>query len=312
MIHYSHSGKLRPREYTSYPILFFLILIVGLALTASSVYAGSPGPAEGSVSLSGTLPKNPPTVAATITTPNQQQHFTSSPVNVEGTCPADTIVEIFKNNIFGGSVPCVDGHYSVKVDLLNGKNVIVARVYDVLNQSGPDSNKVTVFYDNNFQQGAALAPLNFGGSQLLLNTDAVYRGVFPEQALNVPITIIGGTAPYAVNVQWGDLSNKIIPRKNNLVFGVDHEYSKPGTYQITIQATDSGSRVAFLTVAAIVNGQTAATVAGNIASNSSVNKLLLLWPFYISAAAIVFSFWLGERREKHILRNNNIVQHHST
>ena len=242
MIHHSHSGRLRPHEYTSYPMLFLLILIVGVILGVSSVSAGTPGPESGSVNLSGTLPKNPPTVAATITSPSQQQHFTSSPITVEGTCPADTIVEVFKNNIFGGSVPCVNGHYSVKVDLLNGRNVIMAKVYDVLNQAGPDSNKVVVFYDNRFQQGAALAPLNFGGAQLLLNTDAIYRGIFPEHELDVPINIIGGTAPYAVNVQWGDLSNKIVPRKNNLAFNATHVYHKPGTYQITIQATDSSSR----------------------------------------------------------------------
>ena len=309
MIHHSHSGRLRPHEYTSYPMLFLLILIVGVILGVSSVSAGTPGPESGSVNLSGTLPKNPPTVAATITSPSQQQHFTSSPITVEGTCPADTIVEVFKNNIFGGSVPCVNGHYSVKVDLLNGRNVIMAKVYDVLNQAGPDSNKVVVFYDNRFQQGAALAPLNFGGAQLLLNTDAIYRGIFPEHELDVPINIIGGTAPYAVNVQWGDLSNKIVPRKNNLAFNATHVYHKPGTYQITIQATDSSSRVAFLTVAAIVNGQTGVAAAGGI-SGKSVNKLLLLWPFYVSAVALVVSFWLGERREKHVLVKNPVVQHH--
>jgi hypothetical protein len=65
-----------------------------------------------------------------------------------------------------------------------------------------------------------------------------------------------------------------------------------------------------LTVAAIVNGQTGAIAAGGISKNS-VNKLLLLWPFYVSAMALVVSFWLGERREKHILVRNPVVQHHS-
>ncbi|HEX5797523.1 MAG TPA: hypothetical protein VFX86_03985 [Candidatus Saccharimonadales bacterium] len=309
IIHHSHSGRFRPHEYTSYPILFLLIIVTGLTLTLCSVSAGPPPPEANSISLSGTFPKDPPKVAATIASPGGGQRFTSSPITIEGTCPKDTIVEIFKNNIFAGSTPCKDGRYSLRVDLLIGRNLIVARVFDVLNQAGPDSNKITVFYDQSGPQGAALVPLNFSGSQLLLNTDAVYRGVFPEDELDVPISIIGGEAPYAVNVQWGDLDNNIIPRKNNQVFRASHAYDKPGTYQITIQATDSRSRVAFLTVAAIVNGQTAATTVSGI-SKSSVNKLLLLWPFYTSAAAIVFSFWLGERREKRIL-TKNIVQHHS-
>lgn len=311
MLHHSHSGRLRPHEYTSYPMLFLLIIVVGIILTISSVRADTPGPQAGSVSLSGTFPKDPPKVAATISSPRNQQRFTSSPITVEGTCIKDTIVEIFKNNIFAGSTPCNDnGHYSLQIDLLTGKNVLVAKIFDVLNQPGPDSQKIIVYYDSKALQGAALQPLNFDGSQLLLNTDAIYRGIFPGDELNMPINILGGTPPFAVNVQWGDLSNKIVPRKNNLAFKTGHVYEKPGTYQITIQATDFHSRVAFLTVAAIVNGQTAAKAAGNI-SKTSVNKLLVLWPFYTSAVAIIISFWLGERREKRIL-DKLPVHYHST
>lgn len=250
-------------------------------------------------------------MGATIEFPSNQRHFTSSPITMTGTCPSDTIVEIFKNNIFAGSVPCdSSGHYSVKVDLLTGRNILVAKVFDVLNQSGPDSNNVIVFYDSNFAQGAALTPLNFDGTQLLLNTDAVYRGIFPKQELSMPINIIGGKPPYAINILWGDLNNKVVPRNNNLTFNVNHAYDRPGTYQISVQATDSKSRVAFLTVAAIVNGHTGTSVVSNI-SKKPLNKLLVLWPFYITAVALVMSFWLGERREKHILGSNPITQHHS-
>lgn len=310
MIHHSHSGRLRPHEFTSYPMLFLLILVVGFTLTVCSVSAGTPGPEEGSVSLTGTFPKDPPKIGATITSPRSQERFTTSPITVKGTCPADTIVQIFKNDIFAGSVPCQDGRYSLQVDLLTGRNVLKAKVYDVLNQTGPDSNEIIVYYDINIAQGAALAPLNLDGAQLLLNTEAVYRGIFPEHELAVPISIIGGTPPYAVNVQWGDLSNKVVPRKNNLAFNATHVYHKPGTYQITIQATDSKSRVAFIAVAAIVNGQTAVAAAGGI-SKASMNKLLVLWPFYLSTVALVVSFWLGERREKRILNKAPGVQYHS-
>ena len=34
-----------------------------------------------------------------------------------------------------------------------------------------------------------------------------------------------------------------------------HTYTKAGTFQLSIQATDADNRVAFLTVASIVNGQ---------------------------------------------------------
>jgi hypothetical protein len=304
--HRQHSGRLRPHEYTSYPALFVLLLVVGFALTVCSVAASTPynGPESGSVGLSGVMPGKPPQNAPVIKAPTDGQVVSTSPVTVSGTCDKGTLVEVFKNDIFAGSGPCKDDStFSFDVDLLIGKNKLIARLYNALNEPGPDSVAANVNYNVSPPQAASLAPLNFSGAQLLLNTDAVYRGTFPEQNMTVPIDIIGGAAPYAVNVQWGDASNKIVPRDNNLTFNLTHAYSKPGTYQITLQATDSEDRVAFLTVAAIVNGQpsAAAALGGAAGGKAASSKLLVLWPLYTTAAAMVFSFWYGERREKHIL-----------
>jgi hypothetical protein len=280
---------------------------VGLALIAYTSSAASPGPEAGSIGLAGTVPGNPPKVAATIDNPNDQQRFSTSPVVFSGTCPVNTLVELFKNDIFAGSTPCTDtGTYSLEVDLLIGQNLMIARVYDALNQPGPDSNQVIVFYDALPPQAGAATLLDFGGAQLLLNTDAVFRGVFPEQELTIPLDIIGGTPPYAVNVQWGDSTNKVIPRSNNTTFNVGHTYVKAGTFQIAIQATDALGRVAFLTVASIVNGQPSVASIAN-ASAGTTNKLLVLWPLYVGVFAAVASFWLGERREKQILSKRGLL-----
>lgn len=306
--HRKHSGRFRPHEYTSYLPLSILLLIVGLALTVTTVSAGS-GPGDGSIGLTGTMPGIAPKVAATITSPVRGQSFTTTPITIAGSCPANTLVEIYKNDIFAGSGPCTNGGgYSFQIDLLNGQNLLIARVYDSLNQPGPDSIPVTAFYNALPTQAAGIAPLNFGGTQLLLNTDAVYRGIFPNQPLSIPIEIIGGTPPYAVDIQWGDTTNKIIARNDNITFNAEHTYLKAGTYQITIQTTDAQGRVAFLTVAAIVNGQPG-LVASTGSTPSTTNKLLVLWPLYTSSAAMVLSFWLGERREKHILRRPPFTFH---
>lgn len=306
--HHKHSGHIRPHEYTSYGPLAMILLVVGVVLTVVTVSADS-GPGSGSVSLTGTMPGVPPKVAATIQSPVNQQHFSVSPVSVSGTCPVNTLAEVFKNDIFAGSGACgTDGTYSIDVDLLIGQNVLTTRVYDSLNQPGPYSNAVTIFYDALPAQAASITTLNLGGAQLLLNTDAVYRGVFPGQQLNVPISILGGTPPYAINIQWGDTSNKIVPRPDNQTFNVSHTYSKPGTYQITLQAGDGQARVAYLTVAAIVNGQPAISIA-NMTPAAKLNKLLVLWPLYTASVAIVASFWLGERREKHILISPGLRLH---
>ena len=305
--HHHHSWRLRPHEHTSYLPLGLLLLGVGFVLIAYTASAASPGPESGSIGLAGIVPGKPPTVAATIKAPSNSQRFSVSPVAVSGTCPPSTLVEVFKNDIFAGSTPCTSsGTYTLDVDLLIGQNTLIARVYDALNQPGPDSNAVIVFYDALPTQADGLTPLNFGGDQLLLNTDAVFRGVFPEQELVVPIDILGGTPPFAVNVQWGDSTNKVIPRNDNVTFKAMHTYKKPGTYQVTIQGTDAVGRVAFLTVATIVNGQAAITAA-TTPTSSSTNKLLVLWPLYVGAFAVVISFWLGERREKQILMKRGLI-----
>ena len=75
--HVSHSGRLRPHEHTSYIPLGVLLLVVGLSLIVYTATATSPGPESSSIGLTGTVPGKAPTVAATITSPNSQQHFLS-------------------------------------------------------------------------------------------------------------------------------------------------------------------------------------------------------------------------------------------
>jgi hypothetical protein len=303
-----HSGHLRPHIHTAYLPLGLFLLIVGFALVSYTVSADEhPGPQAGSIGLSGTMPAEPPTEAAVIKTPVNGQHLATSPVTVSGTCPKDTLVEIFKNDIFAGSTACSSsGTFTIDIDMLIGKNILIARVYDALNQTGPDSNIVTVYYDALPTQSAPLTSLDFGGAQLLLSTDAVFRGVFPEKNMSMPITILGGTAPYAINIQWGDSTNSIISRKDNLVFNETHVYKKPGTYQISIQASDAKNRVAFISVVAIVNGQP--NVANTTTSASTtVNKLLVLWPLYIGTIAVVISFFIGEWRERRELDKRGLL-----
>ncbi len=314
MLHHHHSGRLRPHEYTSYPLLGLLLLVVGVALTVSSVFALDPPPQAGSIGLTGAMPGPAPTVGAVISTPSNNQYFSTSPVTIKGTCPKTTLVEVFKNDIFAGSGTCSDsGTFAFDVDLLIGKNILIARVYDSLNQPSPDSNAVTVYYDALPNQGSPIASLGLSGSQLLLNTDAVYRGVFPGHPLSIPITILGGASPYAVDIQWGDTTHTIVPRNDNLTFNTSHTYSKPGTYQISLQATSAQGYVAFLTVVAIVNGQPGINVSlAATTSNKPENRLLVLWPLYMTATSMVLSFWLGERREKHMLGSPALKFHAQT
>lgn len=309
VLHHGHTGKLRPHEHTSYLPLALLLLFVGFCLTTFTASAATPytGPEAGSIGISGTMPGKAPTVGAVIKTPVPGQSFADTPVVVSGTCPKDTLVEVFKNDIFAGSTPCTDsGTFSLEIDLIIGANTLTAKVYDSLSQEGPVSNRVDVTYRPSQSSTQGLISLNFGGDQLLINTDAVFRGSFPKQDVNVPIDILGGRAPYAVNVQWGDSTNKVYSRTDNTTFQATHAYAKAGTYQLSIQATDADGRVAFLTVAVIVNGTPDAATAATT-STQKTNLLLMLWPLYAAVFAMTLSFWVGEWREKRVLAKQGLL-----
>ncbi len=308
---HSHTGRLLPHKHTSYAGLAFLIMVCTLVLgmVTQSVMADTPytGPDQGSIGLSGRVPEKPPTVAAVIIRPTAGQRFSATPIAVSGTCPLDTIVELFKNNIFAGATPCKsDKTFSVDIDLLYGSNDLVARVYDALDQAGPDSNTVTVFYDALPTQAAPLNSSNLNEIQLLLRSSPVYRGAFPGQEVKVPIEIISGTPPFALNVSWGDNKSDLLSRPDNSVVNLTHTFARGGTYQVTIKATDAKGRFAFLTILVIVNGKAESlgsgtgTTSGGGSSKSS-NSLLIIWPLLVILVAIVTSFWFGERREKHKL-----------
>ena len=309
LIHRRHTGQVRPHEHTSYLPLALLLLVTGFFLTTYTAAAWTrPTPESGSIGITGVMPGKPPTTAATINTPKDGQRFTTTPITVSGSCPKDTLVELYKNDIFAGSGVCnEEGTYSFDIDLLIGSNTLVARVYDALNQEGPESNKVTVYYDALPSQGAPITSLNFGGDQLLINTDAVFRGSFPDKEMSIPIDIIGGRAPYAINIQWGDSTNKVVSRPDNATFRTTHTYKKAGTFQLAIQATDADGRVAFLTVASIVNGQPDPETIAASNTKTTTNSLLLLWPLYASTFAVVVSFWLGEWREKRVLIKHGVL-----
>lgn len=304
----THTARKSPHESTSYSILALLLFAVGVALSFYTVSAADlswsrPLPAEGSIGISGKVPGKPPAIAATINTPTDGQRFTTSPVEITGTCPAETLVEIFRNDIFAGSTICDNkGAYKVMIDLLSGNNTFVARVYDALNQAGPDSKNISIFFDF-IAANAAPSSLDFGGTQMIIQTDAVFRGAYPGKEMSIPIGIIGGVPPYAVNVQWGDLKNTLHSRADNQPFNSAHTYTKPGIYQLALQATDSQGRVAFITVAAIVNGQPDTTIGATDDNKPSslAGHLMALWPLYTAAVAMVVSFWLGEKRQKHAL-----------
>ncbi|HEX5447809.1 MAG TPA: hypothetical protein VFW90_01250 [Candidatus Saccharimonadales bacterium] len=270
-----------------------LAMIGALLIMAAPVLAAAPpatNPQNGAVGLNGKINAAAPSQAPTITTPSSGASFTSLPIRVAGLCSSNLLIEVFKNNVFAGSTKCSSGSFSMQIDLFSGKNDLIARAYDALNQSSPDSNKVSV----TFSDQTALS-----GPQVSLSTAYATRGANPGTALTWPLSISGGTAPYAISADWGDGSSaELVSQKFAGDFNISHVYKTAGTYNLTIKATDTNGQTAFLQVVAVANGTAQQSNANGQNSGGTTIITKIYWlPIIVLSILVLLAFWLGRRHQ---------------
>lgn len=282
--------KLQPSLRNLVAGFIVFVSLVSLSGVANAVT----NPQTGGVGVQGTISAPPPSQAPTISSPANGAVFNSLPVTVTGICPNNLLVKVFKNNVFSGSVPCQNGSYSIKIDLFSSKNDLVARAYDELDQASPDSNLVSVTFDDSANR-PTLAP------RVSLTTNYARRGANPKEVLTWPIVISGGTAPYAISVDWGDgTSADVYTATNPGEFTIKHTFDAAGVYRALIKASDKNNVTAYLQVTAIGNGEVKqSNVAGATADkNSGTTRTVVLWqPAAIAVPLIATTFWLGKRYE---------------
>lgn len=274
-----------------------LLTLIGI-FWAPPVLAGAPqpeNPQTGPMIIEGQVPSEPPTVAATIAVPSNGQTFTDIPITVSGLCPRGLLVQIFRNEVFGGAVECTTGSYSLQVDLFVGQNELVARVFDALNQQGPDSNKPVV----TFVTGTPGA-----GTRISLTTPFAKRGANPGSELTWPVIVSGGVGPYAISVDWGDSTPAdLISQQTAGNVTLRHVYKQAGLYNVTVKATDARGDTAFLQLVGVGNGPVPAggTTDGS-GGTSRIERIIIWWPLLILFALAISTFWLGKRHEIEIIK----------
>jgi len=280
--------------------------IVAVSLCALSLLTGSglaialsplppPGPGSGSVGLEGTISTAAPTQASTIAVPTNGQVFTSIPITVSGLCTSGLLVKLFSNNIFTGSTLCSNGSYSLQSDLFAGRNDLITRVYDALDQSGPDSNLVSVTFND--------AQLTSVLSQVLLTSAYARLGANPGQELDWPLVLSGGSGPYAISTDWGDgkaATLQSVAEAGNIT--IKHTYDTAGVYQVIIRATDASGGTAYLEVVGVANGQVTQSSTSKNAPVIQIKTVLLWWPALALLPLLLIAFWLGVRYEKRAIR----------
>lgn len=287
-----------------------VLVAIGLAavlLVTTLVPVARAAQDSGSVGLQGTISAPPPSVPASISLPRDGQTFSTLPVTVSGLCPGEVLVKLFKNNVFAGSIQCKSGSFSLLVDLFSGQNELIARVYDALDQAGPDSNKVTVNFSDN-RPGAT--------TRVSLTSNFAKRGANQGEPLTWPIILSGGDGPYAISVDWGDgKTPDLISQGFAGQFTISHKYDTPGVYNIIVKVSDRNGGVAYLQLVGIANGPLSQNSKGSGAAGggpggaagenggTQTPKTKILWqPAAILLPLILSTFWLGKRYELKMLR----------
>jgi hypothetical protein len=277
-------------------VAYLVLALVALAAVAivRPVHAAEE---SGSVGIEGRISSPPPSRAATISVPTNGQAFSTLPVTVSGLCPGDVLVKVFKNNVFAGSAQCKGGSYSLVIDLFSGKNELVARVYDALDQAGPDSNKVQVTF-NDSRPGADSRPT--------LTSNYAKLGTNPGKQLVWPIILSDGAGPYAVSIDWGDGTEaQLMSLGFPGPFDIKHIYKTPGVYNIIVKAVDRNQATAYLQLVAVVNGPLSQEdQSGDDDDDSSGGtKTVILWqPAAIMIPMLLATFWLGRKYELKYLK----------
>ena len=291
------------------PALVGLCLLLEAIILSSPVSAldpiQTPNPMPGSYGLEATKTQPPPTQGATITTPGNGSSFATSPVTVNGICPAGLLVQIYNNNVMVGSVMCSNGSFSLEVSLFAGTNELSAIVYDDLEQAGPASNVVTVTYtDTSFTAF---------GTLMTLTSSYGRRSAAASSPLTWPLQLSGGAGPYAFSIDWGDGSGPEL--KSQALAGVvtiDHVYKKAGIYQVNVRVTDVNGVSAFLQLVAVASGKVdgaTATQADSKNGQTDAAPAQVLWvPTVTSLALLAPSYWLGRRSQLLSLRKKMLKE----
>ncbi len=276
----------------------FALSILGVGTSISVVQAAAPpapNPQAGSLGLEGQVGGGPPTTPATITVPGNGQVFNSVPITVSGICTKGLLVEVFSNGVFVGSAQCSSGSFSLLIDLFNGQNDLVVRQYDALNQSSPDSNTVSVTYNS---------PSPSGVSRPTLTTAYAKRGADPKTSLSWPMTISGGSGPYAISIDWGDKTQlDLLSRKSAGGFSIEHTYNQSGIFNVTVKAVDSNGAAAFLQLVAIANGPIQQGGVNSSSAQPKAERVFVWWPVALTFCLTFVAFWLGKKHQLETIRS---------
>ena len=123
-------------------------------------------------------------------------------------------------------------------------------------------------------------------------------GANPTQQLSWPITINGGTGPYALSIDWGDGTPSVLMSVTTAgLQTVTHTYQLAGTYTVTIQGTDKNGQPAFLQIVAVIAGPVQRLASSTSSSTTSKTEVVTIsiWAKIAMICLIILiivAFWI--------------------
>ena len=261
-----------------------------------------------------------PTLPATITEPESGTVTAKSEVQLRGTCEENYVVKIVRNDL-GSTICDVGGTFKITISLFKGLNVVEAQTSNFADQPGPSSNPINITYNppppiaGTTPSPNTPSPPNAStrpptpsqpsppAPQLVLETTIVTRGVQTGDVGFWTVDIKGGTPPFAVQWDWGDGQTELISQAGNGPLRRGHLYEKSGHYTIKIRIVDKNGQTGYIEFFAVVSDQDTpmTTTQSGIDFQTIIAGLAIAWPVYLVAFLMLFSYWLGEQREKKLL-----------
>jgi hypothetical protein len=129
------------RRIALQPIIVMMLLCVGVMLAAFTMNA-----LADSITVTATVPAPGLTVPAVITDPTDGSTTGSQDINVVGTCPDNSYVNLSNNGYVVGSYNCTANTFQIGLELSLGTNQLQVQDYNITNSAGPTSPSIIVTY----------------------------------------------------------------------------------------------------------------------------------------------------------------------
>ena len=251
---------------------------------------------------------------ATITSLTDNETVTSAPITISGTCPANSYVNLYINNLFAGADYCINQVFTIQTDLYVGENTITAKDFNVTDAQGPTTPSYNVTLavpkvTNSIGASNSTQPII---PALILDSSYYYQTFTTGNSFTWQVNLAGGEAPYTLNVNWGDGTFSKLIFKTDPTFTIRHKYAKPGYYKVVINATDSAKNQRIIQLAALIKLPGSPSLASTIPktipesvsytiNNFFVSSKVWLWAAWSSLIVVILmlvSFILGEREQR--------------